>query len=464
MELTIKQTTGIDILEDRKTRELYFGGGAGGGKSALGSYWLGKVCLKYPGSRWMMARAELKNLKKTTLQTFFEVMAFQGAMAGYHYRYAEQSGVIYWANGSQIVLADLFAYPADPNFDALGSLEICGGFIDEAPQVTEKAKGIVISRMRYKLKQYCHLCGNQEKSEILEQDANGEPILWRCANGHRSRGLIPKLLMTGNPSKNWAYYQFYLAHKEGQLRGDRAFIQALVKDNKHIPEEYIKTLLSLDKNSRERLLLGNWEYDDDPATLIGFEQITQIYKNDHVPEGERWITADVARFGKDSTVIGLWSGFRVKILRFQGLATTEVTAKIRELQERHQVPSSRVIVDEDGLGGGVVDQTGCRGFVNNSQPIGGENFNNLKSQCYFKLADRINQGGLLVQGVEDHVKAMITEELEQVKQDKMDYDGKRQVVPKNKVKELIGRSPDYSDMLMMRELGDLVQAPEFFIL
>jgi hypothetical protein len=297
-------------------------------------------------------------------------------------------------------------------------------------------------------------------------DHNGEPTLWLCAGKtpHRTRGLIPKLLMTGNPSKNWAYYQFYQASKEGTIREDRQFIQSLVTDNKHIPAEYIKSLQSLDRNSRERLLNGNWEYDDDPATLIEFEKILQIYKNHHLLEGERWITADVARFGKDSTVIGVWSGFRVKIYRYHGLKTTEVTEKIRHHQQENAIPSTRVIVDEDGVGGGVVDETGCRGFVNNSTPIGAENFNNLKSQCYFKLAERINQGGLLVENADDHTKSLITEELEQVKQDKMDYDGKRQVVPKNKVKELIGRSPDYSDMLMMRELGELVSVPDFFIL
>jgi phage terminase large subunit len=37
----------------------------------------------------------------------------------------------------------------------------------------------------------------------------------------------------------------------------------------------------------------------------------------------------------------------------------------------------------------------------------------------------------------------------------MDKDGKRQVLPKDKVKELIGRSPDFSDTLMMRMWWEL---------
>jgi hypothetical protein len=464
MDLTAKQTIALDFLEDQRTKELYYGGGAGGGKSTLGGYWEAKCAVKYPGSRWLMGRAELRTLKRTTLVSFFEVAKIQGLRAGQHFKYNSQDGIIYFANGSQIILADLFAYPADPDFDSLGSLEVTGAFIDEAPQITEKAKNIVISRLRYGLKRWCHVCGNQEKKTILEYDDKGQPKLWICGQGHTSPGLIPKLLMTGNPSKNWAYYQFYLASKEKTLREDRRFIQALVTDNKHVPEAYIQSLKGLDRNSRERLLYGNWEYDDDPAALIDYNKILQVFRNDHVPEGEKWITADVARFGKDTTVLGLWSGYRVKFFRYHGLKTTEVAARIRELQREHAIPSNRVIADEDGVGGGVVDQLGCTGFVNGSAPVGGENFNHLKSQCYFRLAERINRGELLILEESDSTKHLIIEELEQVKQDKMDHDGKRQVVPKQKVKEFIGRSPDYSDALMMREYAELVAAFDFFII
>ena len=73
MKLTIKQTKALDILEDDTTTELYYGGAAGGGKSVIGCYWQLKRRLKYPGTRGFIGRSELKNLKKTTLNSFFEV-------------------------------------------------------------------------------------------------------------------------------------------------------------------------------------------------------------------------------------------------------------------------------------------------------------------------------------------------------------------------------------------------------
>ena len=49
------------------------------------------------------------------------------------------------------------------------------------------------------------------------------------------------------------------------------------------------------------------------------------------------------------------------------------------------------------------------------------------------------------------VKKLIIEELEYVKQYNMDKDGKKQVLPKDKIKEQLGRSPDFADTLMMCE-------------
>ena len=46
--------------------------------------------------------------------------------------------------------------------------------------------------------------------------------------------------------------------------------------------------------------------------------------------------------------------------------------EIRRLQ-RSAVPTANVAVDEDGVGGGVVDLLRCVGFVNNSRAVD-ENF------------------------------------------------------------------------------------------
>jgi hypothetical protein len=435
MNLTLKQTAALDILEDNVTTELLFGGGAGGGKSALGCYWQLKRRLKYPGTRGLIGRETLKTLKDTTLVTLFEIAKMQGLISGKHYTFNGQSNSINFFNGSVILLKDLGLYPSDPNFDELGSLELTDLFIDEANQVTEKARNVAKSRIRFKL------------------DENG---------------LIPKSLYSCNPAKNWVYQDFYRPHKEGLLTNERQFIQSLEKDNPYISKHYRANLLALDANSRERLLHGNWEYLDDPTILIEYDKIIDSFTNDHVPDGTKYLTIDVARFGSDSTVIGIWSGYRVKFVQYRGKSVQEVADIIRGLQRELGIPQSQTIADEDGVGGGVVDILKCKGFVNNSRALinpithQDENFSNLKSQCYFKLAEYMNEGKIYMDCKNIVMRESIVQELEQVKQYNMDKDGKRQVLPKDKVKELIGRSPDFSDTLMMRMWFEL--APKFRIL
>jgi phage terminase large subunit len=428
MKLNLKQTKALDYLEDNTTTELLYGGGAGGGKSILGCYWQLKRRLKFPGTRGLIGRANLKTLKETTLQSFFEVCRLQGLKADTHFRYNQQTGSISFPNGSQILLKDLFLYPSDPNFDELGSLEITDAFVDEANQITEKAWNIVKSRIRYRL------------------DENG---------------LNPKMLGSCNPAKSWIYTRFYKPSKENVLQADRKFIQALVGDNPDVSKHYRENLLGLDEASKQRLLYGNWEWDDDLATLIPYDKIIDAFSASYVMGGEPYITCDVARFGADNTVIGIWSGYRVSLFSFKHLSVSDVANKITEFRGLYKVPNSQVIADEDGVGGGVVDILGCKGFVNNSRALNDENFANLKSQCYFKLAEKINKGEVYIDCKDVAIKEMIIQELEQVKQHNMDKDGKKAVVPKDRVKELIGRSPDFSDTLMMRMYFELQPAVEF---
>jgi hypothetical protein len=427
MRLLIKQEHAVYYLKDNITKEILYGGAAGGGKSALGVLWLIEQCQTYPSTRWLMGRSKLKTLKETTLNTFFELTSNLKLSTSYNYN--SQTGVITWTNGSEILLKDLYSYPADPNFDSLGSLEITGAFIDECNQISFKAWQIVTSRIRYKLNEY---------------------------------NLTPKILGTCNPAKNWTYSKFYIPTAAGTITETRKFIQSLPTDNPNLPLSYLDSLLALDENSKQRLYYGNWEFDNDPARLIDFDKIQNIFTNDFVDAGDMYISADIARYGSDKMVILVWSGFRViEIFTLDKSSITETAEAIKSLMNKHRVPLSNVIADEDGVGGGVVDIVRCKGFVNNSKAMKEENNNveyqNLKTQCYYKLAELIQSNKLFIDCNNADVQDIITKELEQVKRDKIDQDGKLRILPKEKVKELIGHSPDYSDALAMRFYFDLKQ-------
>lgn len=418
MILLYKQGKALEYLKDNVTTEVVYGGGAGGGKSLLGCYWLVYLCVKFPGVRCLLGRAILKTLKETTYNTLLEVLKMQDLKNHIHYNINLQSNTIIFYNGSQILLKDLYAYPSDPDFDELGSLEITAAFIDEANQISEKCKNIVKSRIRYKLDEY---------------------------------NLIPKILYTCNPSKTWIYSQFYKPSALGVLPSDKAFIESLVNHNRHISKHYIDNLKTLDEVSKERLLFGNWEYDNDPAKLMEYDNILNIFTNT-VPDGKKYITCDVARYGSDNTVILIWNGFRIiKYYILPVSSVVDTANKIKAAAAEYNVPYSNIIADADGVGGGVVDLIqGCKSFINNSKALNGENYTNLKSQCYYKLADAINNNLISWIDADVDTKEKLIQELEQVKRKNIDNDGKLAVVSKDQVKEKLGRSPDISDALMIR--------------
>ena len=419
ISFTNKQNIALEKLNDSITTEVLFGGSAGGGKSYFGCIWLIINCISYPGTRWLMGRSKLKALKQTTLNTFFEICS-NIKLNENHYTYNQQSGEIVFYNGSTIILKDLFLYPSDPNFDSLGSLEITGGFIDEVNQITEKAKNIVASRIRYKLNEY---------------------------------NLIPKLFMSCNPAKNWVYDEFYKKSKENKLEDYKSFIPALVTDNPNISPHYITQLNKLDEVSKKRLLYGEWEYDDDNS-LMNYDSIIDIFKDyNHIPISNKfYISCDVARKGKDKAVILVWNDMSIIELHEMNISLiNEIVSLINRLKNKYNINNRSIVIDGDGVGGGVVDYLpGCVDFINNSKALNNENYQNLKTQCYYKLSELINNDSINIFNSTLEQKQSITQELLLIKRKNIDKDGKLQIISKEEIKNLIGRSPDYSDAIMMR--------------
>jgi len=426
MKLSIKQTIAIDYLEDTDTNVILYGGGAGGGKSMLGAYWVLKQCLKYPNTRYVIGRSRLKNLKETTLRSLFEVCSMQGLTANVDFTYNETKSLItIHQTKSEILLKDLFHYPSDPNFDSLGSMEITGAFIDEATEITTTAYNVIQSRMRYNLDKH---------------------------------GLTPKLLMTCNPSKGWIYSEFYKKFKDGTLDDNKQFVQSLVTDNPNISKHYINQLRQLDVLSQKRLLFGDWEYSDDDTQLFSIDALNDMFTNEYVSGvGQKYISVDVARYGRDQSVVCLWHDWRCEEIKtFDKNSIDELANIVDQLAKKHNVQRSNIVADSDGVGGGFVDMLkGCKSFVNNSKALDNENFRNLKTQCYYKFAQRVMNGQIFINTNNGELKNKIIMEFEMVKQHDIDKDNKLSITPKDKIKSLLGRSPDLSDALIMRYYFEL---------
>jgi phage terminase large subunit len=418
IKLTKKQGLAWKLLMDDITNEVAYGGAAGSGKSWLGCLWITTLCLQYPGIRCLIGRTVLHQLKMTTLNTLFETLQSMGMKSGEHYVYNGQSNTITFTNKSEIILKDLQYQPSDPNFDSLGGLELTAVFVDEAVQISQLAYNILKSRIRFKLDQY---------------------------------NLQPKMLLTCNPGQVWLKKVFYIPYVNETLPNNMAFVPALPLDNPHLPASYIEMLKTLPPQQRKRLLEGDWNYMDESDSLFDFDSISgSIFRSIPQPIDKKYMSVDVARFGGDRSVIMIWVGLVVIECKvYTKLSTTELSEEIKELIRFHGIHPNNVIVDSDGVGGGVADQIRGTNFVNNSSPLHGQNFSNLKSQCYVKLSELLKEEKISINITEPSMTDELTQELLAVKLKDIDKDNKVAVQSKDEMKKILGKSPDLSDALMM---------------
>lgn len=424
-----KQFIGLQILYDTGTKYLLFGGGAGGGKTWMGCEWIASMCLNFPGVRYFIGREELSRLKDTTVKTFFKMAKHHGIEDTF--RYYEHYSSIRFHNGSEVALLNLKYEPSDPMFERFGSTEYTGGFIEEAGEVHFQAFDTLKSRIGRHL--------NEQYS-------------------------IPrKMLITCNPKKNWLYHTFYKPWKEGRLEDGYAFVKSLASENNKIDKGYVESLDEIkDQTLKARLKYGEWDYDGDPNNLVTYDNVINIFTNEFVVADllKKCITADIARFGVDTTTIRVWYGLRVvEVKVFRKISVVDSAAKIKELATRHAVPMSRVVVDEDGVGGGVVDILKCKGFVNNSTPLLGQNYENLKSQCGFRIAELIEQNAIYEPCEDEAMRTELTEELQLLKKKEVDPDKKLGLIDKKKMISLIGKSPNNLDTYIMRGIFEVKPAP-----
>lgn len=459
---TPKQKVGWKYLKDNITEFIFFGGGAGGGKSWQGCEWLLVMCIVYPGFRGFIGRNELKRIMSSTYVTWKKVCKWH-KIPDDIWKLNSQHNYIEFINfqtkkfdgyGSRIDLLDVAYLPRDPLYERFGSIEFTSGFAEEVGEWHEKAFDVLKSRI-----------GRHKPDNFTG---------------------IPKIFLTGNPKKNWTYYSFYLPWRDTKKPEDNnrfdmviegevfncVFIQSLYRDNPYTMVTYERQLKSIrDKVLRQRLKDGNWEYEDDDANLMEYENIIKIFSESGLFDaaGDMYLSVDVARSGNDKAVIILWQGLHIKKLWYEDKTNIKwFRLKIEKLCEQHQVPLEHVVIDEDNMGGGLVDELEyCVGFVNGSKAV--EAFDedmqetdrysylNLRSQCYFKLAEMVDNGKITCyQDVPTDIRNDIIQELEVIKRkDHEKNEKKLQVIPKDEIKAIIGRSPDYADAMMMRMIFEL---------
>jgi hypothetical protein len=172
--------------------------------------------------------------------------------------------------------------------------------------------------------------------------------------------------------------------------------------------------------------------------------------NRDLPSGDPTVLAcDVARFGGDETVIGIRRGpvYR-EVERYRGKDLMQTCGMI--VRAIGAEKPATVVVDDDGLGGGVVDRLRELGhevvaFRGGEKAIRAEAYYNRRSEAWHGLRDHLRDGAVSIQGSErDGILAQLTG----IKWE-MTSKGLLKLEGKDDMKKRGIRSPDRADTMAM---------------
>lgn len=186
--------------------------------------------------------------------------------------------------------------------------------------------------------------------------------------------------------------------------------------------------------------------------LCSYDAINSLWTNSHAKTGTKYISADIALHGSDKFVVYVWDGFKIidsKVI--DKCDAKEVTSVLTNLAEKHSVMRSNIVYDYDGLGNFLKGYlNGAVAYSGGTAPLKEKIYKNLKSECGYTLAKYINNGAIWIPDELGLNKEQLIKELECLQSYELDKEGKMQLLPKVKIKEIIGNSPDYLDALVMR--------------
>lgn len=380
--------------------------GVGTGKTLCLLTKIYEYCETYPGTTALIVRKEYTDLKDSTIkdfQTYFECTV--GADKDYKL-----------PNGSVIMFrhADELMVLKNLNLGIVG-VEQAEEFFDETQ----------FTFLRDRLRQN-----------------NGAPVLPICiianANG---RNWIYRMWISNPASADFEGITATTFDNARNLRPD--FIADLKRMETEAPAHYRQFVLNdFNESSTDDALFT--------APVLYASPLIEVYGKTGIPR--RVMAVDVARFGNDETVYSI-------IETYGALRWEQILQQCRSKDDTMQTVGRAIsfmqefniditVVDEGGIGGGVVDRLNelnktVVAFDGARKPKHTERYYNLRSEGYFELKELFDKGWIKI--IND---PMLMDQLLSITF-KFNSNGTRMITPKDVMRKNGLKSPDRADALMM---------------
>lgn len=417
VELTERQATAFEYLNDEVTTSILYGGSKGGGKSYLLCLWILFRCKQLcdhfglepspnPLALGFIGRKQSIDFKKTTLETWKRFIPAQA------YEIKRQDGEIWLFNGAcKIFYGGLDSRDTINKFN---SAELAFFALDQAEETVREDVSVLRASLRLKHKGY-------------------QPCY--------------KELYTANPSDCWLKEDFVDRKHEGYV-----YVPALPSDNPHLPNTYIRTLEEAFKHSPALLKAyrdGDWSAIKSSNLLISTEDLNKLQGlMIEYPQDKHLIVCDPATTHDECVIYYIKNNAIIEQVILVGESDTmKIAGHLATLA--HKYKTKDIGGDSIGLGKGIFDRVRELGefnvhYVNSAQASVNNRFLNLRAEIYWSLMQKIIDKKLAFPTDEK-----LRRQLVNVTYEVVDSSGKIKITEKDKIKKVIGSSPDRADAYAM---------------
>lgn len=410
--LTPKQTEAFEYLNDDQSRYILYGGAKGGGKSFLLSLWVLLQVQKLvklfqlepshnPPAVGFIGRKQSVDFRKTTLETFKRFVPMQC------YDLRKQDGEIIFDNRAKVYFGGL---DSSDTINKFNSAELAFFALDQAEETTREDVSVLRGALRLKIN-------------------NIQPVY--------------KELYTANPSDCWLKEDFVDRQFDGHV-----YIPALPTDNPYLPDNYISTLEQAFKHSQPLLRAyrdGDWSALKSTNTLLSTEDIKALRGCDFAhPFEKRCVAVDPAT-SHDECVIYYMRNYKIEdqLILVGEQDTMKIAGQVVAFARKYQVKD--IGGDSIGLGAGVFDRIEELGKfnvyrINSALRTKSEQFRNVRAEIYWNLMQKVLDKSVCYPEDEELRRQLINVTFEVT-----DSSGEIKITEKDKIKKIIGRSPDRAD-------------------
>lgn len=257
----------------------------------------------------------------------------------------------------------------------------------------------------------------------------------------RGKDIKPKLFAMTTPRGGSAWNELFKSDKSWEI------VTATTFDNTFLSKESIKNMEeSLSEDMKRQELYGDLL---DMQVENAIVDVDRISSEPNGTDDVFYCGIDFARYGNDETVMLVRNGYSIaEIVRLKDADTEEIVSRYLNIYSKYK-PAATAIDSTGGYDIGFYDRlkhSHSELIEVNFQGSSPDNicFNN-RSFMYNRLAEALKNGfciGTDATGQEIRRSLKYTTWT-------LSRDGRRQLIPKEKIKEIIGHSPDTTDALAL---------------